>query len=147
MPEEIARKVRSLIQLDVDAIHAYQQAIDKITVPLIKEQLRRYKDDHERHVRELSERLSALGEEPPRPSPDLKGYLIEGFTALRSMTGTEGALKAMKTNEQLTNRRYDEARHMAAPAELHALLEANYEDERRHLAYFEQALGDRLWEA
>lgn len=146
MAEEMVKKIKSLIQLDVDAVHAYQQAIEKIEVPLIREQLTRFKEDHERHVRELSERLTAMGEEPPRPAPDLKGYLIEGFTALRSMTGTEGALKAMRTNEQLTNRRYEEARRMNAPADLHALLEANYEDERRHLAYVEQALRDRLWE-
>lgn len=146
MTQDIVKTLNSLIQLDIDAFHAYQQAVGRVDVPLVKEQLSRFRDDHERHIRELSAKVRELDEEPPKPSPDLKGYLIEGFTALRSVTGTEGALKAMKTNEQLTNRRYDEGRKIEASADIHALLVSNWEDEKRHLEFVEQCLRDKIWE-
>ena len=53
--------------------------------------------------------LWRLGGNPPKRSVDLKGLLLEGFTALRSVTGTEGALKAMQSNEKTTNKKYQEA--------------------------------------
>jgi len=144
--KDIVKHLKSLLQLDVDASHAYQQAIDRIELVSVREQLTKYREDHERHVREISEKLRELGETPPKASPDLKGMMIEGFTALRSMTGTEGALKAMKTNEKLTNRKYDEARKMNVAADVQQLLESNYQDERRHLTYVEEALQSRIWE-
>jgi demethoxyubiquinone hydroxylase (CLK1/Coq7/Cat5 family) len=76
----------------------------------------------------------------------LKGYLIEGFTALRSMTGTEGALKAMRTNEKITNKNYDKALSQDLPADVAAIVRRNRDDERRHLEYIETALSNRVWE-
>ncbi len=144
--KDIIKHLKSLLQLDVDASHAYQQAIDRIEQASVREQLTKYQEDHERHVREISAKLRDLGETPPKATPDMKGMLIEGFTALRSMTGTEGALKAMKTNEKLTNRKYDEARKMEATSDIHQLLESNYQDEHRHLTYVEESLQNRVWE-
>jgi rubrerythrin len=146
MDQDLIKRIKDLVQLDTDASYAYEKAIDSIEVPLVKEQLIAFRGDHERHIRELSAYLRSMGEEPPESKPDIKGYFIEGFTALRSATGTEGALKAMKSNEKLTNSNYDDARKTTAPAELATLLEANYQDERRHLEYIEQALRDRIWE-
>jgi hypothetical protein len=53
------------------------------------------RDDHKRHIELLASEIPTLGGTPPDYSPDFKGYLISGFTSLRSITGTEGALKAM----------------------------------------------------
>ena len=144
--KEIADKLSSLVQLDIDAIHAYDQAIDKIDVPSIHEQLRQFRDDHHRHVTDLSAAIRQLGGTPPDFSPDFKGYFIQGFTSLRSMTGTEGALKAMRTNEQLTNRTYEEASSWSLSPSIHALIEQNYADEKRHIMYIDQAIESRIWE-
>ena len=144
--KEVVKRLRSLLQLDVDASHAYQQAIDKIDKPSVREQLILFREDHERHIREIAAKLEEMGEKPPKATPDVKGVLIEGFTALRSMTGTHGALKAMKTNEELTNRKYSEALKLDASLEIHSLLEKNYQDEVRHLAFVEECLKNRVWE-
>ena len=143
--KEIHRKIRSLIQLDIDAVHAYQQAIDKTEHRGVRDQLNLFRKDHERHVRELSAKLVGMGEKAP-DSPDLKGYLIEGFTSLRSSTGTKGALKAMQTNEKLTNRKYEEAAKEDFPPEIRSLIESNRQDEAKHLRYVEQVLAEKVWE-
>jgi uncharacterized protein (TIGR02284 family) len=143
--KEAIKKLSLLMQLDVDAIGAYEQALEKIEHTLIKEAIVRFQEAHRTHVQQLKEAITRLGGQPPSEKPDLKGYLLEGFTALRSVTGTEGALKAMKSNEQLTNKRYREALDWSIPAELQPLIEKNYQDEQAHLRYIEQSLENRAW--
>ncbi len=145
--EEIVSELRSLMQLDVDAIHAYDQAIAKIDFDAARMRLTEFKHDHERHVAELSTHILRLGGTPPKPKPDVKGVLIQGMTALRSMTGTEGALKAMQMNEKLTNRNYGQAVSKPFPADVMTVLERNASDERRHLEYIEETLRMRPWES
>jgi rubrerythrin len=144
--KEMADKLSSLAQLDIDAVHAYDQAIDQIEHTGIRQQISQFREDHNHHVQNLSKLITELGETPPEFSRDFKGFFIEGFTALRSATGTEGALKAMQTNENMTNKKYDEARSLPFRQDIKAVVEQNYNDEARHLRYIEQALGNRSWE-
>ena len=144
--KEIVKDVNSLIQLDIDAFGAYGQALKEIDVPSINERLSAYRDDHKRHVTELSSAVRDLHGEPPKFAADAKGFLIEKFTAIRSATGTEGALKAMLSNEKLTNDKYSKAVAWNIPADLKGLIEKNYRDEQRHLAYIEEAIERRLWD-
>lgn len=144
--QEMVKKINSLVQLDIDAIHAYQQAIEKIDVDSVKTQLKQFESDHQRHVSELSQVVRRLGGQPPEFQRDFKGFLIQGFTAMRSVTGTEGALKAMKTNENITNRNYDDALSWDLPNDVKDVIRRNREDERRHLQYIEQAISGRFWE-
>jgi uncharacterized protein (TIGR02284 family) len=138
--------LKSLMQLDIDAVHAYSQAIDKIDHARVREQLIAFRRDHERHIADLSDVIVRLGGDPPERARDFKGFLIEGFTALRSMTGTEGALKAMKGNEETTNKHYRDALELDFSPDVRAIVQRNYGDEKRHLAYVEDALADRVWE-
>ena len=138
--------LRDLVHLDVDAIHAYDQAIKNIDVDAVRAQLERFKADHERHVTELSAAIVDLGGTAPQVRRDFKGFFIEGMTALRSAMGTEQSLRAMQTNEKLTNNQYDKASKMALPAHVDALIRRNLDDERRHLAYIEDAIARRAWE-
>ena len=71
---------------------------------------------------------------PDSSGRDLKGVLIEGLTALRSVTGTLGALKAMRTNETVTNRAYEKALEQTLPLVVREVVRQNLQDERRHLA-------------
>jgi hypothetical protein len=81
-----------------------------------------------------------MGGTPPDPSPDFKGFLIQGFTAIRSATGTEGALRAMELNEKLTNRNYSEAVGWDWTPEAKILVEKNFSDEKIHLEYIQSNL-------
>lgn len=143
---EIIDRLVNLVHLDIDAVHAYGHAIKQIDLVTIRETLEQFLEDHDRHVRNLSDKIRDLGGSPPEYSRDFKGFLIEGFTAIRSLTGTKGALEAMKTNERLTNRKYEDAMKWDVPIDLKTLLQRNFEDEKRHLQFIEQALEKRMWE-
>lgn len=141
-PIEILSK---LVKLDIDATHAYEEALENIEHSNIKVQISSFKQDHERHIRELSDCIRDLGGEAPKMSKDFKGYLIEGFTKVRSLTGTEGALKAMKSNEMLTNKIYQEALNQDFTPRVREVVRKNREDERRHLEYIETCLREESW--
>lgn len=139
--ENIVSTLNRLIQLDYDAVQAYERAIAKIEDIAIRRELEGFKGDHERHIVDLSACVRDLGGVPEELSRDVKGVLLEGLTALRSITGTEGALKAMKTNEEITNKVYEEAFQSALPGNVRDVVEKNLSDERRHLAYIERCLS------
>jgi len=143
--EDAIKTLNALIRLDVDAVSAYSQAIDNIHDAEVRSRLVSFRADHERHMTELAAEVDALGGSPPKISPDVKGYLLEGFTAIRSLTGIEGALKAMKVNEALTNRQYQRSLERNLPDRARSIVRRNYEDEQRHLRYVEQVLQDRPW--
>jgi len=138
-------KMRSLAQLDVDAMDLYEAAIARIHVPAVKEKLQAFRVDHDRHVQDLNAKILQLGGERVEHVPDLKGKILRGFTAITSMMGTEAALMAMMGNEELTNRTYQAALKMDWQAEERALIEKNYGDERRHLEWIKQAVKARPW--
>lgn len=144
--EEIIDELNSLIKLDFDAARAYDQAIDEIDVPTIRDQLTQFRNDHERHVSNLTSLVRRYGGQPAEHSRDIKGFVIEGLTAVRSKMGTESALNAMRSNEQLTNRNYQQAVNMNFPTDISEQLERNFTDEQRHLQYIEQAIAGRIWE-
>jgi hypothetical protein len=143
---EIARRLSTLVQLDIDAAHAYGRAIAAVEPPAIRRELEAFRDDHERHIKDLSAEVRRLGGSPPPYARDMKGRVIETFTAARSFTGTLGALRAMRMNEQMTQATYARARQWPLPAEARALVERNYADERRHLAAIRDALRRRSCE-
>lgn len=132
--------LNDLLQLDVDAVEAYSHAIKHVEYHDIKKRLLDYQDDHQNHIKELTTMVQQLDGKPLKPTPDLKGYLIEGFTMLRSLTGTKGALQAMFNNEKLTNKRYQEAAAQDLPDEVMKLIKTNLTHEIRHLGYLEDVL-------
>jgi len=136
----IISNLNALIQLDIDAVFAYGEAIDKVEEQQIRDELMHFQGDHEHHITTLSAKVRELGGQPPERSQDFKGYLIEGFTALRSLTGTKGALNAMETNEKITNRTYAKFAGMNHPTAIQQLIAEFYGDEKKHLAYIQQML-------
>jgi uncharacterized protein (TIGR02284 family) len=144
MNENVISVLNDLIQLDIDAVHAYAQAVDNVEDSVVRGRLLEFQSDHERHIRELTEVVLEQGGTPIEHKRDFKGFLIEGMTAIRSSTGTKGALKAMKTNEVLTNRKYDKALDEDLPPRVRDLVLRNREDERRHLQYIESCLSSRI---
>ena len=137
--------VQDLIHLDMDAIKAYEQAIKACEHEVVATQLRSFQGDHQRHVRDLSEELRKLGEQPDVRT-DLKGFFIEKFTAITSM-GTRSALMSMMGNEQLTTSRYKAALELQdLPESTKQIIRTNYGDEQRHLEWIKSALDQKIWE-
>jgi rubrerythrin len=132
------------IQLDLDAMVAYDKAIEACDNSEVKAALAEFRSDHVRHVQDLSEAVLRAGAEPQR-TRDLKGFVIQGFTEIVSH-GDRSALMAMRGNEELTNRLYEAALKRDLTPDVRALLEKNLADERRHLAWIKDALDRRIWE-
>jgi rubrerythrin len=135
--------INDLIQLDVDACYSYSEAIKEVEEKDIQQQLINFQKDHERHIEELSTLLKDMGGEPIKPTRDFKGFIIEGMTALQSLTGTKGALKAMLTNEKITNKKYADAlEYKGFNQEVRKLIQENFNDERRHLEYVKEKISE-----
>lgn len=141
----MVEKLNDLIALDRDAVGAYEAAIDRMDVEFLRSQLRTFQADHERHISDLGAVVSRMGG-TPRQRPDVKGFFIKGFTAITSMMGTEAALKAMRGNEKLTNNTYQKALNEEWTDEVRQIIERNFRDEQRHLAFIEEQLRTRSWE-
>lgn len=144
--KEIAGRLKSICQLDIDAIHAYAQALEHIEQADIKKTIARFQSDHSRHVKDLSDMIRSYGEQPPAFSKDFKGFLLQAFAAVRSISGSEGALKALRGGEKMTNQAYNDAVSQGFPPIVLVLLRRNYDDEQRHLSYIDQCLSAREWE-
>ena len=141
---EIVNALTELRQLDFDAVQTYERALKHVDDDLsVKADLLSFKLDHERHIVELDVVIAAHGGVPEELHRDVKGVLLEGMTALRSVTGTLGALKAMRTNEKHTNAKYDAAMEIALPRDVLLVIVTGLDDERRHLAAIEAHI-DRL---
>jgi len=138
--DEILENLVKLIHLDVDATHSYEQAIKNVSEQVIREKLIQFQGDHRKHIDLLSAKVLELGGTPPELTSDFKGFIISGFTALRSLTGTKGALEAMETNERLTTTKYEEASKKEFPTDIAAIINGNFADEQRHLAFIREAL-------
>jgi rubrerythrin len=140
---KVCAHLNKLIQLDYDAGQTYKLALEHVEDAAVWSDLQGFLRDHERHVMELSSIIRDLGGTPIEVHRDLKGVLLDGMTKLRSRTGTLGALRAMRTNERLTNRIYDRAADIYMPPIGQAIVMENLNDERRHLAAIEAHI-DRL---
>jgi uncharacterized protein (TIGR02284 family) len=142
---KMIEELNELIRMDHDAIGAYQEAIDDIKEEGIRQQLILYRADHERHITELSAIVLRFGGTPPT-GPDLTGAVRKTMTQVAGVGGTELLLKAMKSNEKALNESYAHHAQMDWPTDVLEVIERNFGDEQRHLAYIADALHRRLWE-
>jgi uncharacterized protein (TIGR02284 family) len=143
---KMIKKLEKLIVLDRDAVGAYEAAVERMSVPHLRERLRAFQQDHERHIRDLSNVITDLGGEAPQAA-DLKGAVLKGLTAITSSMGDQGALTAMRGNEELTNRTYQKALGDPWPENVRRVIERNRADEQRHLAFIQAALREHAWES
>ena len=134
-------QITALVLLDMSAAEAYGVALGACKAPELKKQLASFREDHVRHVRELS---AALGVPAP-DQPDERGVAIQRYTEL-SAREDRTALVAMRGNEELTNDAYASALASELPDEIRRLVEANWQDERRHIRWITEEIRTRGWE-
>jgi hypothetical protein len=143
---EMAKELSSIVQLDVNAAHAFGEAIEKTEILSLRDQFRKFRDAHNLHVQALSKVIRALDVIPPEYTQDFKGVLMEGWAAIRGSMGVEGTLKAMKTNMEYTAKKYREATALPFTPNIQDLVERNYRVVQGHLEFLEKALANRVWE-
>lgn len=134
--------IKELIELDYDAIEAYRVAINRLENEEFKQQLSSFKNDHERHVTELSALLSSHGITPPDGPSMGKQWLTKGKVVLADLMGDLAIISAMKSNEDDTNTAYERLNAYADKwNDSIVILEKGLNDERRHRAWMESTVN------
>lgn len=129
----VVESLNDLLQIDHDAIAAYDVASEKLEDEAAAEQIRRFRQDHERHVSQLNEVVRSLGG-TARNEPHPSGPFREALQSLGGLAGDKGVLMAWRTNELQVRNRYRGylTRAVEWPAEARRVLERSAADEERH---------------
>ncbi|MBW3629081.1 MAG: PA2169 family four-helix-bundle protein [Gemmatimonadetes bacterium] len=138
---EILAALNDLLQLDHDAIGAYQVAVERLEDRSHAQQIQVFLLDHERHVQDLNRLIQELGG-TPRNEPHASGPLKQAIQGLGGLGGDKGTLMAFRTNEMQVRTRYQGylARAGSWPGEVRATIDRNALDEERHFGWVDEVL-------
>ena len=139
--QEVLDGLNDLLQLDHDAIAAYDVAIAKLEDRDHADQIAGYRRDHERHVRELNELVARLGGTPAN-HPHATGPFKTALQSLGGLAGDKGLLMAFRTNELAVRTKYDHyaSRAMLWPPDVKRVIDGAALDEERHYAWVADVL-------
>lgn len=141
--DELIDRLTSLMHLDFDAVHVYDEALRHAEDREVRARFERFQGEHRYHAEQLAETIKRITGTKPRMKVDLLGHMAEWVTALRSVSGTQGALHAMRTAEKYHNRRYEEAvRWDVGDRDIAKMLQRFLGDERRHLEYVQSKVAE-----
>jgi rubrerythrin len=133
-------ELNDLLQLDHDALQAYSLAIATLADEALRETLIDYREDHERHVRDLTALIEAHGGTPVALPHLPTGLFKLAVQASGIAGGDRGILLAFEANEGQVRRKYE--RHAARPhaADVAEVLARNARDEEKHHIWAAEAL-------
>ena len=138
---DVVDMLNDLIQLDYDAIHAYEAAIGRIDSEEHQRHLAAFKEDHERHTEELDAVVRELGGKPVNRSI-IKHVVTAGKIAFADLIGDKTVLQALKTEENDINKAYERmAGRRDLPPEAVPVIQAGFGDERRHRDWLEKTIA------
>ena len=139
---EILEGLNDLLQLDHDAVGAYEIAMEKLEDRDHADQIAGFRRDHERHIRELNELIEELGGEP-KNQPHATGPFKLALQSLGALAGDRGILMAFRTNELQVRTKYDAyaAKANQWPTAIKRVVDACALDEERHYRWVSDVLG------
>src|SRR5215207_5530404 len=140
-PAQLVAELNDLLQLDHDAVQSYSLAIPALENVGRRQTLIRFREDHERHIAELTALIRAndgLPIELPHPTGPAK----LAAQALGDAGGDREVLIAFKANERQSRDKYAKAVERLADADESVLdvVRRGASDEARHYAWAEQTL-------
>jgi rubrerythrin len=138
---EVLDRLRDLIRVDIDAVHAYALFLQHLEDAPNREKISRFCRDHEMHIMELTSMVTSIEDEKaPAFTQQFQGFSTEGF---RSPEGSslEEAIRTMLDNERILSSQYKAvvAIH-EMPPEFHMVIERYYKQEQKHLSFLEELL-------
>ncbi len=138
---EIVDGLNDLLQLDHDAIGAYDIAIERLEDRDHANQILGFRRDHERHIQELNELIAGLGGEA-KNQPHLTGPFKQALQSLGAVGGDKGVLASFRQNELQVRSKYElyaaKANHW--PQNVKRTIDRNALDEERHYRWVADAL-------
>ena len=152
MPQQnsaaLIRTLSDLLQLDHDALGSYQVAIDALSDERLKRELRAFRRDHQRHVREITALIRANGGAPIELPHVSTGFVKLAVQFLGAAGGDRAVLLAFRSNEWEAAEKYAAAARKRYPPEVMKVISRAAGDEKRHYAWAVESLekmgaGDR----
>jgi rubrerythrin len=139
---EILEGLNDLLQLDHDAVGAYEIAMEKLQDRDHADQIAGFRRDHERHIRELNELIAELGGTPMN-QPHATGPFKSALQSMGGLAGDRGTLLAFRTNEGQVRAKYDAyaAKANLWPTHIKRVIDACALDEERHYRWVHEVLG------
>jgi rubrerythrin len=147
-PAALAARLNDLLQLDHDALQAYDIAIAGVRTERYRETLRRFRADHERHVSELTELVRSLGSIPVQLPHLPTGPFKLAMQALGGAAGVLGGgdaavLLAFRANERQVRDKYRRvAELIELPASMSSTIRRAAADEATHYAWALETLDE-----
>jgi ferritin-like metal-binding protein YciE len=140
--ENFADALKELLELEFAASEAYQAAIERLKSITYREKLQKFQNDHERHIKEISDLLEKNNQVLPQAVGMGKQLLAKGKVILANMIGDDTILRAMKSNEIDTNSAYERMndREDIWP-DAHEIIKRGLHDERIHKEWLEATLA------
>jgi rubrerythrin len=136
MAENQIELLTHLHKHELAACEVYKDVLAHVTTNSIYHTLTEFLKDHQRHVDDLTNLIRQFTGDAPSMYRDIKGLLLGGVTTIRSMTGEEGALKALKSAEENVLKHYQAAlRKDLTDEAIQDLCQRNLKDEERHGQY------------
>ena len=132
--------LNDLLQLDHDAVASYQVAIDAVSTETLKRKLRQFKRDHQRHVAEIGELVTARGGTPVKAPHLSTGMLKLAVQALGAAGGDRAVLLAFRTNEWESANKYARAAGRRFPPAVREVIRRGAEDEAKHYRWATETL-------
>lgn len=136
----LVAELNDLLQLDHDAVQAYGLAIDGIRSAEFRQTLIRFRGDHERHIRDLTELINAHGGVPIQLSHIPTGPMKLAVQAAGNAGGDREALLAFKSNERQVRDKYRRLADESHAPDVAEVLNRNAADEERHYSWVSDAL-------
>jgi hypothetical protein len=143
--DSIIGELTRLLDLEVEEIQAYQAALALVPAGTLRDELRLFELEHERHALALHGLFLALGHAPPEARPDVKGVVIGAITPPRARPGPIEVLEALRGNEQLACSVHVKALAKPLPQSVRDPLERGLADARAHLDWLERTLSRQGW--
>lgn len=139
--EDFGEALKELVELEYDAIEAYEAAINRLENQDYKDNLISFKEDHTRHISELSTLLKAHNIDPPTKASLVKQWLVKGKVIIGNLAGDLQILEAMRSNELDTNTAYERMNeHENMWINARGPLSQGLNDEQRHKKWLESIL-------
>ena len=136
----LVAELNDLLRLDHDAVGAYTLALQNLPRDAFGQTLARFRDDHERHVAELSDLVRKHGGAPAHLPHLPTGAFKLAVQGVGNAGGLRETLLAFKTNEAQVRDKYRRHAERAHPPDVDAVLRRAAHDEEVHYAWAAEML-------
>lgn len=132
--------ITDLYKHELTVQKVYHDIMAKIDNPEIRENLTCFLRDHEKHIENLSNKIVILTGSKPSKIKNVKGTIIAGYVALRSMAGQHGALTALQTVEEDIVKHYRTASTENISKESLELINTHLKEEEKYNQYIKSLI-------